>query len=139
MPSHARVDARVAVPLRRALRRLVATTALAFGAVTVIAFDASAQPPQPDEAIVRTVSVTADDAVAPALGHERFLAEAWSIDTGNGYDGGLQFDLDSWRWVGGSGYPHEASQAEQIDRAEILHQREGWNAWPACSRELGLR
>jgi hypothetical protein len=63
----------------------------------------------------------------------------WSINTGNGYYGGLQFNLDSWRWVGGSGYPHEASKAEQIERAEILHQRQGWNAWPACSRKLGLR
>jgi hypothetical protein len=63
----------------------------------------------------------------------------WSINTGNGYYGGLQFNLDSWRWVGGSGYPHEASKAEQIHRAELLHERQGWNAWPACSRKLGLR
>jgi hypothetical protein len=63
----------------------------------------------------------------------------WSINTGNGYYGGLQFNLDSWRWVGGSGYPHEASKAEQIRRAEILHSRQGWNAWPACSSKLGLR
>jgi hypothetical protein len=63
----------------------------------------------------------------------------WSINTGNGYFGGLQFNLDSWRWVGGSGYPHEASKAEQIHRAEILHSRQGWNAWPACSSKLGLR
>jgi hypothetical protein len=63
----------------------------------------------------------------------------WSINTGNGYYGGLQFNLDSWRWVGGSGYPHEASKAEQIHRAEILHSRQGWNAWPACSSKLGLR
>jgi hypothetical protein len=63
----------------------------------------------------------------------------WSINTGNGYYGGLQFNLDSWRWVGGSGYPHEASKAEQIARAEILLERQGWNAWPSCSRQLGLR
>jgi hypothetical protein len=63
----------------------------------------------------------------------------WSINTGNGYYGGLQFNIDSWRWVGGSGYPHEATKAEQIHRAELLHERQGWNAWPACSRKLGLR
>jgi hypothetical protein len=63
----------------------------------------------------------------------------WTINTGNGYYGGLQFNLDSWRWVGGSGYPHEASKAEQIARAEILLERQGWRAWPACSRALGLR
>jgi hypothetical protein len=63
----------------------------------------------------------------------------WSINTGNGYYGGLQFSLSSWRWVGGSGYPHHASRAEQIHRAEILLSRQGWNAWPSCSRQLGYR
>ncbi|WP_130650985.1 transglycosylase family protein [Egicoccus halophilus] len=63
----------------------------------------------------------------------------WSINTGNGYYGGLQFALSSWEWVGGQGYPHEASRAEQIHRAEILLERQGWNAWPSCSRQLGLR
>ena len=62
----------------------------------------------------------------------------WSINTGNGYYGGLQFSLSSWRWVGGSGYPHRASKAEQIRRAELLLARQGWGAWPACSRKLGL-
>jgi LysM repeat protein len=63
----------------------------------------------------------------------------WSINTGNGYYGGLQFALSSWEWVGGTGYPHEASKAEQIARAEILLERQGWDAWPACSSQLGLR
>ncbi|MDO5635109.1 MAG: transglycosylase family protein, partial [Micrococcus sp.] len=62
----------------------------------------------------------------------------WSINTGNGFYGGLQFSLASWRWVGGSGYPHQASKSEQIARAEILLSRQGWGAWPACSRKLGL-
>lgn len=64
----------------------------------------------------------------------------WSINTGNGYYGGLQFALRSWKWVGGSGMPHHASKAEQIARAEILLERQGWSrGWPACSRKLGLR
>lgn len=63
----------------------------------------------------------------------------WSINTGNGYYGGLQFSLSSWRWVGGSGYPHHHSRDEQIRRAEMLLERQGWGAWPACSRKLGLR
>jgi hypothetical protein len=63
----------------------------------------------------------------------------WSINTGNGYYGGLQFSLSSWQWVGGSGYPHNATRAEQIRRAEILLSRQGWNAWPSCSRQLGYR
>jgi hypothetical protein len=63
----------------------------------------------------------------------------WSINTGNGYYGGLQFSLSSWRGVGGSGYPHEASREEQIARGERLLAVQGWGAWPACSVELGLR
>lgn len=63
----------------------------------------------------------------------------WSINSGNGYYGGLQFSLSSWRAVGGSGYPHQASKAEQISRAEMLKARQGWGAWPACTAKLGLR
>lgn len=63
----------------------------------------------------------------------------WAINTGNGYYGGLQFSLSSWRAAGGSGYPHQASKSEQIARAEILKARQGWGAWPACTSKLGLR
>lgn len=63
----------------------------------------------------------------------------WAINTGNGYYGGLQFSLSSWKAVGGSGYPHQASRDEQISRAEMLKARQGWGAWPACTAKLGLR
>lgn len=63
----------------------------------------------------------------------------WSINTGNGYYGGLQFTLGSWRAVGGTGYPHQASREEQIARGQALQARQGWGAWPACSSKLGLR
>ena len=62
----------------------------------------------------------------------------WSINTGNGYFGGLQFSQQSWEAVGGSGSPHQASKQEQIHRAEQLHAIQGWGAWPACSASLGL-
>jgi peptidoglycan hydrolase-like protein with peptidoglycan-binding domain len=63
----------------------------------------------------------------------------WSINTGNGYYGGLQFSLSSWRAVGGQGRPDQASATEQMMRAEILLDAQGWSAWPACSRKLGFR
>lgn len=62
----------------------------------------------------------------------------WAINTGNGFYGGLQFTLSSWRGVGGSGYPNQASREEQIARAQMLQARQGWDAWPACSAKLGL-
>lgn len=63
----------------------------------------------------------------------------WAINTGNGYYGGLQFSLSSWKAVGGSGYPHQASREEQIARGEMLKARQGWGAWPSCTAKLGLR
>ncbi len=63
----------------------------------------------------------------------------WSINTGNGYYGGLQFSLSTWRAYGGSGMPHEASREEQIAIAKKLQADAGWGAWPACSSKLGLR
>ncbi|GAC1499736.1 MAG: hypothetical protein NVS1B10_02760 [Candidatus Saccharimonadales bacterium] len=62
----------------------------------------------------------------------------WAINTGNGFYGGLQFTLSSWRGVGGSGYPNEASREEQIARGQMLQARQGWRAWPVCSAKLGL-
>lgn len=61
----------------------------------------------------------------------------WAINTGNGYYGGLQFALSSWRAVGGTGYPHEHPRAEQIRRARLLHASGGWQHWPGCSRSFG--
>ncbi len=62
----------------------------------------------------------------------------WSINTGNGYYGGLQFTLSSWQSVGGTGLPSNASRDEQIMRAEMLQARQGWGAWPACSVRAGI-
>lgn len=62
----------------------------------------------------------------------------WSINTGNGYYGGLQFSQQSWNAAGGSGSPANASKAEQIRVAENLHSMQGWGAWPSCSAQLGL-
>lgn len=62
----------------------------------------------------------------------------WSINTGNGYYGGLQFSESSWRAVGGTGLPHQHSREEQILRGKKLQAIQGWGAWPACSAKLGL-
>ena len=63
----------------------------------------------------------------------------WSINTGNGYYGGLQFSLSTWRAYGGSGYPHKASREEQIRIAKKVQASDGWGAWPGCTAKLGLR
>ena len=62
----------------------------------------------------------------------------WSTNTGNGYYGGLQFSLSSWRAVGGTGLPSDASASEQIARAQALQARSGWGNWPVCSVKAGM-
>jgi resuscitation-promoting factor RpfB len=63
----------------------------------------------------------------------------WSINTGNGFYGGLQFSLGTWRAYGGNGLPSNASREQQIAIAKKLQAKQGWGAWPACSAKLGLR
>jgi hypothetical protein len=63
----------------------------------------------------------------------------WAINTGNGFSGGLQFTPQTWRAFGGKGQAHQASREEQIAVAERVLKGQGWGAWPACSRKLGLR
>jgi peptidoglycan hydrolase-like protein with peptidoglycan-binding domain len=62
----------------------------------------------------------------------------YSINTGNGHYGAYQFDLATWRSVGGKGYPYRASKAEQDARALILYRERGWQPWE-CASILGLR
>ena len=62
----------------------------------------------------------------------------WSINTGNGFYGGLQFTQQSWNGVGMSGSPHTASRETQIEAGERLLALQGWGAWPACTAKYGL-
>ncbi|MFJ4593245.1 transglycosylase family protein [Kitasatospora sp. NPDC088861] len=65
----------------------------------------------------------------------------WSISTGNGFSGGLQFTPSTWRAYGGTAYApqaHQASKAEQITVAEKVLASQGPGAWPVCSAKAGL-
>lgn len=52
------------------------------------------------------------------------------------YRGAYQFSYSTWRSVGGSGDPADASVEEQDHRARILYQRSGRGQWPVCGRLL---
>lgn len=58
----------------------------------------------------------------------------WQIATGNGYYGGLQFNMGTWRSNGGSGSPHQASREEQIRVANNVLKTQGIGAWPVCGK-----
>ena len=65
----------------------------------------------------------------------------WSINTGNGYYGGLQFSSSTWRAFGGTQYApnaHQATKAQQIAVAQRTLAVQGPGAWPTCSRKAGL-
>jgi hypothetical protein len=64
----------------------------------------------------------------------------WSINTGNGYAGGLQFSRSTWAAYGGKRYAssaHKASRAQQIAVAERVRRGQGINAWPTCGSRAG--
>ena len=61
----------------------------------------------------------------------------YDINTGNGYYGAYQFDLSTWRSVGGEGRPDQASASEQDYRALLLYRQRGWNPW-VCAYLVGL-
>ena len=66
----------------------------------------------------------------------------WSINTGNGYYGGIQFNQQTWAAYGGTKYASRADLAtreQQIDIAKKVQANQGWGAWPSCTSQLGIR
>ena len=65
----------------------------------------------------------------------------WSINTGNGYYGGLQFSYSTWKAFGGQRYAPTAdlaTKSQQILIAQAVLKVQGPGAWPTCSRVAGL-
>ncbi|SDP44449.1 Transglycosylase-like domain-containing protein [Pedococcus dokdonensis] len=65
----------------------------------------------------------------------------WSINTGNGYYGGLQFSDRTWDGFGGERYAataNRATKAEQITIAQKVLASQGPGAWPTCGARAGL-
>src|SRR4051812_11033652 len=65
----------------------------------------------------------------------------WHTNSGNGYYGGLQFSQGTWNAFDRDDFARRAdlaSKGEQITVAERVLDAQGWRAWPACARHLGL-
>jgi hypothetical protein len=63
----------------------------------------------------------------------------WSINTGNGYYGGLQFSSSTWLAFGGGAYAPRAdlaARSQQIAIGEKVLAAQGPGAWPTCGRNL---
>ncbi len=107
------------------LRRALLTTGVTAVALGVAAGPASAAAPNDWDAVAQCES-----------------SGNWSINTGNGYYGGLQFSAGTWAAFGGLDDAQRAdlaTKAQQIAVAERTLAAQGWNAWPSCSRKMGLR
>ena len=63
----------------------------------------------------------------------------YTADTGNGYYGAYQFDLQTWHWLGYEGHPSEADPETQNQAAVDLYNYSNWDGWPSCARRLGLK
>lgn len=138
---HPGQDVRIPDPSEQIASRALPTPAPAVSASSSYQTRQTTQPARTTKAATQqSTPVTA----APASGSvwdQLARCESggnWSINTGNGYYGGLQFSAGSWRAAGGSGTANQASREEQIARAEVLKSRQGWGAWPACAKKLGL-
>jgi resuscitation-promoting factor RpfB len=108
------------------------------------AISAPAPPsPWPDARAASAAPVALTDTATPTGNWDKIAAcesgGDWNIDTGNGYYGGLQFNATTWHNYGGQGLPHQASKATQIAIADRVLAKQGWGAWPVCSRRAGLR
>lgn len=108
------------------LRRRAATVAATAGVAAVAPLLASA-PAHAD-------SVNWDAIAACESGNN------WSINTGNGYSGGLQFSQGTWNAYGGGAYAstaNRASRSQQIAVAEKVRAGQGIGAWPVCGKRAG--
>ena len=65
----------------------------------------------------------------------------WAINTGNGFYGGLQFSLSTWKAYGGAqyaAYPNQATEKQQILVGQKVLAGQGQGAWPTCGPSAGL-
>ncbi len=129
----------VLVDGREASRTLVSETVTVQPVTEQIAVGTKAKPAATTPAATTTAG-TNTGAAAPAMMNEAMwdkIAQCesggnWSINTGNGYYGGLQFDIQTWIGSGGGAYAPNASlatKAQQIDIANRVYAQRGLQPW----------
>ena len=124
-------------PLRSSIVRRPVNAIVAYGTA-----ERPAPEPAPEPAPAPAPAPTSNFAGGSTVWDSLAQCESggnWAINTGNGYYGGLQFNLGTWQSYGGTGYPHQNSRETQIAVATRLRDASGgYGAWPSCSASLGL-
>ena len=93
------------------------------------------QRPAPKPTATKSYNVSADGLNWAALARCESGGNPRAINPA-GYYGLYQFSLSTWRGVGGSGNPIDASSSEQTYRAQLLYKRSGAGQWPHCGKYL---
>ena len=86
--------------------------------------------------VVRNSVAGADGLNWGALANCESGGDPQSVSSGGTYRGLYQFSMGTWRGIGGSGDPVDASSVEQTYRAKLLYNRSGRGQWPVCGRYL---
>jgi hypothetical protein len=102
--------------------------------------------PAPTHTAAPVVTHAPVTSYAPATGGHNWDAVAqcesggnWAINTGNGYYGGTQTSLSTWRGYGGLQFasrPDLATREQQIIVNERILAGQGIGAWPVCGKYL---
>jgi uncharacterized protein YabE (DUF348 family) len=97
----------------------------------VVAFGTKARP-----AVQRSTGGSADGLNWAALARCESGGNPRAVSRNGTYRGLYQFSMGTWRGVGGSGDPIDASPDEQTYRAKVLYSRSGRSPWPVCGKYL---
>lgn len=97
------------------------------------------QPVKQIETVGSKSTNTFNGSFAEALARLRSCEGSYTSNTGNGYYGAYQFDIQTWG--GYAGFPNAAAAppAVQDEKAWLTYQRRGWQPWPSCMRSQGLQ
>lgn len=104
-----------------------------------IASVATKEPKKQIEVVGAKHTTTFTGDFSQALSKLRSCEGSYKSNTGNGYYGAYQFDVQTWGGHGGYKYASDAPASVQDEKAWITYQKRGWQPWPSCSRRLGLQ
>jgi uncharacterized protein YabE (DUF348 family) len=91
---------------------------------------------KPRPAAVRRSTGSADGLNWAALARCESGGNPRAVSRNGTYRGLYQFSMGTWRGVGGTGDPIDASPDEQTYRAKVLYSRSGRSPWPVCGKYL---
>jgi len=115
-------------------RELVSDTVTVEPVGRVVAVGTSPRPAA--AASSAPAGVSADGLNWAALAACESGGRADAVSASGSYYGLYQFSVGTWKAVGGTGLPSQASADEQTARAQALYARSGAGQWPHCGSHL---